>query len=170
MNESLQPSSPKKTHATPGTNPTTIVSDQSKSSPPLRKLRSRDPSLCYDVNKLCKSSSKSSGNKGMPGIKRKILQNSNKNIFVSNLNRELDNEVLLTNLDKDFFMFNFNKCVNQITDSHHDILDAFMEKRDMEEELKKNTLIQYRKLRESLSLHTSTIKDFWIKIRYSIKK
>ena len=61
------------------------------------------------------------------------------NRFVTNLRNEMEaeQEGTLNDLDKNFFISHFTKCVNQITDSHHEILDAFMSKRDTEDAIEK---------------------------------
>lgn len=77
---------------------------------------------------------------------RKNLQTMNKDQFVSNLNNDFNSEGLLTNADKDFIISYMNKCCNQITDSHHEILDAFMSKHDIEDYYKERVSEKVHKL------------------------
>ena len=94
----------------------------------IRKLRDRDPTVRYSERTTRKK-------KNVPTSNRKNLQNMGKNRFVANLNNEFDveDEGLCNKRLKNDIILHFNACVNKITDSHHEILDAFMEKRDMED-------------------------------------
>lgn len=78
---------------------------------------------------------------------------SDEDRFVSNLNEEMDAEQVgtLNDIDKNFFILHFNECVNQVTDSHNEILDAFMTKRDTEEAIEKKYSRKINLLKKELS-------------------
>ena len=78
--------------------------------------------------------------------------------FVSNLHMEFKNEKEgnLNDVDKEFVKDDLRELVNKVNDSHYEILDAFMTKKDMEDAFEKKYQNKISKLNAELNDYKNT--------------